>query len=178
MLKERPPRAVFFIRSGPRGAGKQKANGTMIHIRRLEAGDIAALSGMVAALAAHHGDAATATREALVRDCLGNAPWLEVWVAEAEGVVIGYAACQRRVQMQTGRRGADLHHLYVARDRRGQGAGRALVAAALGWAGGENCEVMTVATDPGNSAAQAFYMRLGFDPVEFEATRFFRRVQG
>jgi len=82
------------------------------------------------------------------------------------------------VQMQTGRRGVDLHHLYVSRDWRGQGVGRALVAAALGWAGSESCDVMTVATDPGNSAAQAFYMRLGFHPVEIEATRFVCRVQG
>lgn len=151
---------------------------TGVTIRRVEERDIAALARMVTALAAHHGDAALTGEAALARDCLGNAPWLQVWVAEAEaGGLVGYVACQRRVQMQVGRRGADLHHLYVDPDRRGQGVGAALVAEALVWAGEEACHWMSVGTEPGNNAAQAFYMALGFRPLEIEARRFLRPVE-
>lgn len=141
-------------------------------IRRLEPDDIPALAGMVVALAAHHQDEVVADTAALRRDCLGPAPWLEVRVAEDAGRLLGYAAGQRRVQMQFGHRGVDLHHLYVEGAVRGQGLGRALVGALRDWARGEGCAWMSVGTGPGNSAAQAFYLKLGFHPLEIEARRF------
>lgn len=146
-------------------------------IRRVQERDLGALAGMVTALASHHGDVAATSEVMLKRDCLGAAPWLPVWVAEGQGRLLGYAACQRRVQMQVARRGVDLHHLYVESAARGLGVGRALVRVTQSWACEQGCEFMTVATDPGNHAAQAFYLGLGFDPVEIEAVRFVCRLE-
>lgn len=143
-----------------------------ITIRRLEAGDIGPLEGMITDLAAHHGDMAMADEVTLKRDCLGNDPWLHVWVAERSGEMVGYMACQRRVQLQSGKRGCDLHHLFVAPAARGEGIGRALVRAARQWAEDETCAVVMVGTDPENIRAQAFYLGLGFQQVAIDATRF------
>jgi len=141
-------------------------------IRPVEESDIPRLAEMVAALAQHHGDEPTANVTTLTRDCLGEAPWLNVWVADRDGELCGYAACQRRTQMQFGQRGADLHHLYIAENTRGQGIGSALVAAAQGWARGEQCGYMMVGTEPGNLRAQAFYLGLGFRSSELDGRRF------
>lgn len=146
-------------------------------IRRLRDGDIPRLAGMVAALAAHHGDEPGASEAELRRDCLGDKPWLPTWVAEENGRIVGYAAGLRRAQMQFGRRGVELHHLYVDAASRGSGAGRALVAALAEWAQRQGCDFMTVGTDPGNRAAQGFYLGLGFQPQEIEARRFWRKLE-
>lgn len=145
---------------------------TKITVRRAEARDMEALATLVAALAAHHGDTAGTSAALLRRDIMGNDPWVTVWVAAVGARLVGYAACQRRVQMQSGKRGLDLHHLFVAAERRGQGVGRALVARARDWAQGEGCAVLLVGTRPDNSRAQAFYLGLGFQQVAVDATRF------
>jgi aminoglycoside 6'-N-acetyltransferase I len=51
---------------------------------------------------------------------------------------------------------------YVDPDMRGQGVGRALVAAAEGWARGQGCREMASDADLENTASQAAHRRLGY----------------
>ncbi|MDU8929200.1 GNAT family N-acetyltransferase [Alisedimentitalea sp. MJ-SS2] len=147
-----------------------------ISIRRLVPDDIGALGEMVGALARHHGDEPGAGDAELRRDCLGNDPWLTVWIADVAGTPVGYAACQRRVQMQFGRRGIELHHLFVDAARRGQGVGADLVGRVKEWAEREACEFVVVGTEPDNIRAQGFYLGLGFQQVALDGVRFWLPV--
>ena len=150
---------------------------TAIIIRPAEERDLSALEQLVGQLAAHHGDIAATSVETLRRDILSNDPWLKVWVAEARGELVAYVACQKRVQMQFGKRGVDLHHLFVDQSVRGQGVGTALVEIARSWAQSEDCSVVMVGTDPGNTRAQGFYLGLGFQQTEVDGARFWLPVE-
>lgn len=67
---------------------------------------------------------------------------------------------------------AEIHLMAVQRDRRGQGAGRALVAALERDARDRGVRLLEVKTlgashpDPGYAETRAFYERCGFLPVE------------
>jgi len=68
----------------------------------------------------------------------------------------------------------DLHHLYVQKDLRGQGVGRALVEAANDVARGLGARFLTVATMPDNPAAGLAYLACGFREEPVSARRFVR----
>lgn len=80
-------------------------------------------------------------------------PTQQVWVAEREGRVIGFAALIGNV----------LEHLYVYPSEQGTGVGSALLLAAQAA-----CErELSLWTFQRNEAARAFYDRRGFVAVEF-----------
>ncbi|MGC9370490.1 MAG: GNAT family N-acetyltransferase [Paracoccaceae bacterium] len=141
-------------------------------IRAAERRDVTQLAQMIAQLAAHHGDAATISEDALERDALGPAPWLIVLVAQAAHELVGYAAIGRRSQLQFGLRGAELHHLFVAPAFRGKGLGERLISASLETARDLGCRYMTVGTETANRPAQRFYRACGFDPLPAPGPRF------
>jgi GNAT superfamily N-acetyltransferase len=116
---------------------------------------------MVTALAAFHGDRATATAEALRDYGFGPRPRFHAIVAEGPDGLIGYAICYVIFNAQTASVVADLHHLYVAADHRQAGVGRTLLAAVIDWAAAEGCHRLRVGVAPGNHQAAAFYRRLG-----------------
>ncbi len=123
--------------------------------------DLDRLLPMVHALAAHHGDPAACTREALERDLFGPRAFLTVLIAEA-----GYTALYPMASLHWGMRGMEMHHLYVQPTQRGTGLGKTLVLAAIDFAKSEGAQFMTLGTHPGNAAARAFYASLGFEPFD------------
>lgn len=141
-------------------------------IRPVEARDLRALGDLVGSLARHHGDTARVTQAELARDCLGQAPWLRVLVAEHHGGLVGYAALCPRARMQFGQRGMALHHLFVHRPLRGAGVGSALLEAAKAQARDLGACFLTVTAEPENDRARAFYERAGFGGVDCKAARF------
>jgi GNAT superfamily N-acetyltransferase len=66
----------------------------------------------------------------------------------------------------------DLHHLYVCTDMRGDGVGKALLAASLDYARSKSASYVTVSTLPGNAIAKAFYLAQGFQPAPVSGLRY------
>lgn len=79
-----------------------RSGAAAVPVRDVRETDPPALAAMVAALAAHHGDASPADVTALARDVPGPAPWLGVLVAKSETGLLGYAALRPRAQLQLG----------------------------------------------------------------------------
>jgi GNAT superfamily N-acetyltransferase len=141
-------------------------------IRPVSAADLDELLEMVEGLAAHHGDAALVTADDLARDCLGDAPWLRVIVAQRGARLLGYAALCPLAQLQFGARGMDMHHLFVRREARKQGVARALISASVELACALECQFLTVGTHPENEAAGQVYLASGFDALPPPGPRF------
>lgn len=143
----------------------------MTLIRPIEETDLPQVLEMIHALAAHHGDAATLTADALRRDAFGPHAWVRILVAPEKG----YAALCPLTQLQYGVRGMDLHHLYVTPQARGQGVGRALIRAAVALSKELRCRYLMVGTDPDNVQAQAVYRAVGFEDRPSGGPRFIQR---
>lgn len=141
-------------------------------IRPVIRADLAKLCEMVHALAAYHGDSAQASVASLQRDLFGTAPWLHALVFEDRRGLQGYAALTQLSRLQYGQRGMDLHHLYVCPDARGDGIGKALLAASLDFARSKKASYLTVSALPGNDIAQAFYLAQGFHPAPVSGLRY------
>jgi ribosomal protein S18 acetylase RimI-like enzyme len=102
-----------------------------------------------------------------VEDRLGamiELPQHAIFVAEdEEGQVAGLLnASQRWTLWHTGPC-ALIEELVVDEGARRQGIGRALIGAALDWAGSQGCSEVEVSTDHDNTDAQAFYRQIGFE---------------
>ncbi len=75
---------------------------------------------------------------------------------------MGYAILVPLYLAQEGKRGMDLHQLYVKPDFRGQGIGRLLVEKARIHARTSGCAYMSVGAATGNIRAHRFYEQLDF----------------
>lgn len=136
---------------------------TQITTRQARASDAPRLTKMVRQLAAHHDDTSDISEEELIFLCFGPSPWLTLMVAERDGQLLGYAALQRLSQLQFAKRTIDVHHLFVAPHLRGQGAGRALMAAISEFAALNRCSAVTLGVMAQNDQALGFYKGLGFE---------------
>lgn len=145
-------------------------------IRRADEADIPVLHSMVLALSAYHSDESSLTIEALARDVLGEHPWAIVFLAERDGVAVGYMALNPLVRLATGRRGMELQHLFVAEEARGTGIGSRLVEAGAEIARSMHCSYFVVGTHENNVPAQQFYLARRFERMELKNLRFMRSL--
>lgn len=117
---------------------------------------------------AHYPDWRESQRAAVQRACAD----LPVWVAELDGVVVGFVAVQLHRDDLMG----EIHMVAVdpAHQRRGV-AGR-LTGLAVDWMAEQGMTTAMVETggDPGHAPARATYARAGFTP--FPVARYFRTV--
>lgn len=89
-------------------------------------------------------------------------PDVRVFGAWNDGELIGIVAISRNQRIKTCHR-AMIGGMYVASEARGQGTGRALIAAALDFARScEGLEDVTLAVTVGNDAARHLYAQAGF----------------
>jgi GNAT superfamily N-acetyltransferase len=70
----------------------------------------------------------------MARDMLGDRPWVRILVAETDNNLIGYVALLPLANVRDGRRGLEIHHMYVADAHRGTGVGRHLIEACVSQA--------------------------------------------
>ncbi len=143
------------------------------HIRPASADDLDRLLGLAAELERYHDNLSgretdpSRAIESARRDFeerLTN-PDHRVFVAEADGSVLGMASAESRRR----RRWADPHgyiaDVFVLEPYRGRGIGRALVAAAEGWLGSSGYREIRVNVHPRNDRALRLYQRLGWSEV-------------
>lgn len=148
----------------------------VVVIRSAKPHDLPELNQMIAALAAHHGDAADITPEKLQRDLFGPLPWITALVAEGDDGLIGYAILVPLYKAQEGKRGMDLHHLYVRDGQRGNGIGHHLVTRAREMARTAGCDYLSVSAATGNFAAHRFYENMDFIPRPVTGMRYMQAL--
>ena len=127
---------------------------------------------MVGRLATHHGDIPTLEPAIPRRDLFSEKPWIHVIVAEADDSLVGYAALCGLINLHLGKRGMDMHHLFIEASFRGKGIGRGLVEGCKIHARSMSCGYLTVGTHPENHRAQAFYDAIGFDRKDAHPPKF------
>ncbi|MBO3759322.1 GNAT family N-acetyltransferase [Ciceribacter sp. L1K23] len=148
----------------------------VVVIRAARPGDLPALNAMIAELAKHHGDAAEITPEKLERDLFGPLPWIHALVADSGTDLIGYAILVPLYKAEQGRRGMDLHHLFVKDGQRGNGIGQHLVNRARDMARKAGCDYLSVSAATGNFAAHRFYEHMDFVPRPVTGMRYMQAI--
>ena len=95
-----------------------------------------------------------------------------VWVAETEGVTIGFVSVALHDKDQMG----EIHMVAVDPAHQGKGVGSALTAFALEWMRGEGMVLAMVETgnDPGHAVARRTYESAGFRI--FPVARYFMKL--
>lgn len=144
----------------------------VVTIRAARREDLAALSAMIAELAAHHGDQAMISADALERDLFGPQPWIRALIAESAEGPLGYIILTPVYRATEGVRGMEIHHLYVRPGYRNHGVGHNLVEIARQEARRLGCAYVTVGAATGNFRAHRFYETLSFTPRPVTGMRF------
>ena len=84
-----------------------------------------------------------------------------IFVAEADGVVVGFITCRADAQSRIGR----IANMAVAPEHQGRGTGRALMEAALEHLRGRGMEGVRIETLEQNEVGARFYVSMGFHEV-------------
>ena len=148
----------------------------VVTIRAAKPRDLPELNEMITLLAAHHGDAAQITADRLERDLFGPMPWIQALVADSGEGLIGYAILVPLYRAQEGKRGMDLHHLFVRNGHRRNGIGEHLVARAREQARTAGCDYLSVAAATGNFRAHRFYEHMDFKALPVTGMRFMQAL--
>lgn len=131
-------------------------------IRRARPDDADALARLSRALAAHVADPDPGSDTSpIVEACFGPERWLEVLVAEREGVILGLAAYGRRFELHTRQKTLWLADLVVAECARCQGVGRLLLQEVRRRALHLGCHAVVADLWVCNASARSFYDRAG-----------------
>ena len=102
----------------------------------------------------------------LERHLFGPKPYAEAIVAEAGGEVVGFALFFHNYSTWLTRPGLYLEDLYVKPERRGLGAGKALLARLASIAVSRGCGRMEWSVLTWNEPAIGFYRSLGAVPMD------------
>lgn len=145
------------------------------HLRRATPADLDVLVALFAEFASEQArldprlafaeDAEMRQRNTL-RDALRGGTYA-VFVAERDGVLIGYQSAEHWYEppLYRGGREVYLHELYVRPDARGQGIGRTLAQAAIDWARLEGAMRLRFSVLASNEASRALWTHLGATPL-------------
>jgi ribosomal protein S18 acetylase RimI-like enzyme len=131
-------------------------------IRPAQPDDAAALLALVAALNRDQGDpddvlTATQLREAVI----ANAATIAMIAQAPDGALVGYATAHPTYETGHGECGLYVGDLFVAPEHRRRGIARALLSAIARAGHGQGARHLWLTAKPENTAAHAFYRRLG-----------------
>jgi GNAT superfamily N-acetyltransferase len=128
----------------------------------MQSTDAAAVAELARELAAAVGDPEPVLdASGLVRDGTGPERWFDCLVAVAAGAIVGYAVTCRGYEPHSGKRRLWLSDLYVRKQSRRTGIGRALMVAVARQAIAQGCEVIYWDLWRLNRAGRSFYESLG-----------------
>ena len=144
------------LKRGPLGSTSLYSQSVII--REAAHGDASSLANLLGQLG-YPADARDLPRRLTRLTARGSAV---AFVAELEGSVVGVATAHAFASIHAGHDVAWLTTLVVAQEARHRGVGRALVAAAEGWARTHDCRRLSVTTALHREDAHAFYDRLGY----------------
>ena len=130
---------------------------------------------VVAALLGQLGYAASEAQARVRLRRLASEPGIAVFVAERDGRVIGLATAHVLTVINRDEGLAQLTALVVDAENKRSGAGRALVAAVVGYARAAGCGRLSVTTHLDRPEAHAFYASTGF---ELTGRRYGMSLQG
>jgi GNAT superfamily N-acetyltransferase len=135
----------------------------MLSIRAANKNDVALLKALIYELAEYERerDLVVITEADLARDGFGPQPKFRALIAEWDGEAAGYALFFGFYSTWKGRHGLFLEDLFVRRQFRGKGIGRALLANVASIARRENCYGIRWEVLDWNQPAIDFYKRLG-----------------
>ena len=142
-----------------------------VTIRPAHPRDLAEVHAMIGQLARHHGDEPRIALAQLQQQIFTDQR-ARVLVAAGAGVLAGYALILPRPNLVTGGAGWDINHLFVRKPLRGQGIGRALIAAVTALARAEGAEILLIGTHATNLGAQAAYLAMGLPQLPAPGPRF------
>lgn len=137
--------------------------------------DLPRIHEMICALSAFHGDEATVTMDQLA-DTLFSSGLSTAFVAREGDELIGYAGLNFTTELHSGRRRIDIHHLFVEKEFRAKGVGRALISAAKDLGRDKSAKGVTIGTAPSNTTAQAAYRAMGLEEITDAGPRFWIAV--
>ena len=141
-------------------------------IRPMRSADAGDLSRMVTALAAFHGDTATATEQDFVTFCLGRKRLATILVACADGRAVGFSACRDWANLVRGSKVRHIDLIFVDAEYRHLGIGAALIRAVARAARDAGCNRVTVGAAADNELAARFYLKLGFTVRKDHSTQY------
>jgi GNAT superfamily N-acetyltransferase len=93
---------------------------------------------------------------------LGSPRYVVVVASAGSGALLGWAAAERRLMLETGE-SVEITGLVVAASARRMGVGRALVAAAEQWARGNGFSSIRVRSNVARAESHPFYEKLGYE---------------
>lgn len=130
-------------------------------IRPARAGDAAALCALMHALNAEQEDRTDLLAPGDVAALIAAGGTIVLVAQEAEGALAGYATAHPTYETAHAEHGLYVGDLYVVPGRRRQGVARALLAAMARAGHGRGARHLWLTAREGNTAAHAFYRRLG-----------------
>lgn len=135
-----------------------------MHIRTATPGDFAALLELMRGYYRDDGLEFDADTHARAMDRLLREPqWGRVWLAESDGVIVGYLALCIGFSLELGGNDAFVDEVFVLPEHRGRGLGRKLLEFAAEAARTLGIVAMHLEVDRANIAAQGLYTSLGYE---------------
>jgi ribosomal protein S18 acetylase RimI-like enzyme len=128
--------------------------------------DIGALTDQIAHYYAHDGIPFDASRVSGALMDMMRADRGRAWLLRMDGILAGYAVVVWSYSIEYGGVEAVLDELYLEPEARGTGLGRIVVEHIVREAQNAGAIVMRLETERENTAARAFYKRLGFQTLE------------
>ena len=141
---------------------------TAAAIRPARPDDAETIADLIRELAIYEklGDRAQATPAQIRGHLFGTRPYAEVWLAEVDGAVAGFALFFHTFSTFRGQPGLYLEDLFVRPEHRGRGIGKAMLAGLARLAVERDCCKLEWVVLDWNEPAIGFYRALGARPMD------------